>query len=263
MKKGMWRRQFLGMGIAAGGFLVGTGADGNLLSAEQEGPIPFPWKYRTLDVSTVRARAYNSYFKAGCMFGVFESVAGSVADQLGKPYSDFPFALSAYGGGGVASYGSLCGTCNGAAMAISLFHQGDLRNRLIHDVFTWYETSKLPVFVPLAPAKVAKEYAMEASRPDSVLCHISIMRWTKVSGSSSFSPERLERCARLVADVAGYAADVLNKTQGEYSPKMLISTVAAGCLECHAQGKQAPNEPEVVSRMACTTCHETAHHQRN
>ena len=262
MERRLWRREFLGLGVAAGGFLAGAGADGHFLDADQEGPLPFPWKYKPLDVEAVKARAYNSFFKAGCMFGVFEAVAGTVAEQLGKPYTDFPFALSAFGGGGVASYGSLCGTCNGAAMAIALFHQGELRNKLTHDVFTWYEGSKLPVFVPRAPAKVARGFVMESSRPDSVLCHVSITRWTKASGRASFSPERLERCARLVADVAGYAADALNKAQGAYSPTMLISTAAAGCLECHAQGKQAPNEPEVVSRMTCTTCHDTAHHQR-
>ena len=43
--------------------------------------------------------------------------------------------------------------------------------------------------------------------------------------------------------------------------KAQISETAAGCLSCHAQGKQAPNEPEAVSRMSCTTCHEEAHHQ--
>ena len=91
---------------------------------------------------------------------------------------------------------------------------------------------------------------------------VSITRWTKASGRASFSPERIERCARLVADVAGYAADALNKAQGEYSPKVLINTAAEGCLQCHAQGKQAPDEPEVVGRMTCTTCHNPPHQPR-
>ena len=69
------------------------------------------------------------------------------------------------------------------------------------------------------------------------------------------------RCGRVVADVAGYAAGLLNRARGASTPGRTISETAAGCLSCHAQGKQAPNEPEAVSRMSCTTCHEEAHHQ--
>lgn len=262
MKKGMLRREFLGLGCGAGGYFLGSGAAEGILPSGQESVPLFPWKYRKLDAGTVKARAYKGYFKSGCMFGVFESVAGTVAESLGKPYTDFPFALSAYGGGGVASWGSLCGTCNGAAMAISLFHQGEMREKLIHEVFSWYESAKLPAFAPEAPVKVRKDFVMPFSRPDSVLCHVSITRWAKASGLASFSPERTERCARLVADVAGYVAEALNKAQNPITPKMLMSEAASGCLACHAQGKQVPNEPEVVSRMACTPCHQEAHHQK-
>jgi hypothetical protein len=262
MKKGMMRREFLGLGCGTAGYFLGSSAGANSLASEQ-GTVPlFPWKYKELNVEAAKARAYKGYFNAGCMFGVFESVAGTVAESLGKPYTDFPFALSAYGGGGVASWGALCGTCNGAAMAISLFHQGEMRTKLIHEVFSWYESTKLPVFVPEAPVKVRRDFMILPSRPDSVLCHVSITRWAKVSGLASFSPERTERCARLVADVAGFVAEALNKVQDQTTPKMLMSEVASGCLGCHAQGKQAPNEPEVVSRMTCTTCHKDAHHQK-
>jgi hypothetical protein len=34
---------------------------------------------------------------------------------------------------------------------------------------------------------------------------------------------------------------------------------ANGCLKCHAKGKQAPNEPEVVGKMYCNTCHPDPH----
>jgi hypothetical protein len=114
------RREFLGLGCAAGGFFVGTSAGA---AASGQGASTYPWPYRELDVSRVQERAYRGYLRAGCMFAVFEVVAGSVADLLGKPYTDFPFMLSAYGGGGVASWGALCGTCNGAAMAIALFEK--------------------------------------------------------------------------------------------------------------------------------------------
>jgi hypothetical protein len=254
------RREFLGLGCAAGGFFVGTAAGA---TASGQAASTYPWPYRELDVSNVQERAYRDYLQGGCMFAVFEAVAGSVADLLGKPYTDFPFMLSAYGGGGVASWGTLCGTCNGAAMAIALFRQGQPRNALINDVFTWYEATSLPVYVPKSPAKVAPAFAMPASRADSVLCHVSISRWSDTSGFPSFSPERLERCGRLAADVAGHVAAALNEeARGHYAPQRTMSDVASGCLGCHAQGKQAPGEPEALSRMACTSCHKEAHNQK-
>jgi hypothetical protein len=262
MKDGILRREFLGLGCGAGGYYLGSSAGAGIHLPGQDSVPMFPWKYREVNVGAVKVRAYKDYVNGGCMFGVFESVAGSVAELLGKPYTDFPFALSAYGGGGVASWGSLCGTCNGAAMAVSLFYQGEMRTKLIHEIFSWYEGAKLPAFVPEAPARVAKDFVMPVSRADSVLCHVSITRWAKASKLASFSPERTERCARLVADVAGYVAEILNEAQKATAPRSLISETASGCLGCHAQGKQSPNEPEVVSRMACTTCHEDAHHRK-
>jgi len=259
MSHEVFRREFIGLGCTAGALWLGA----RVGSAEggQAPAASYPWPYRQLDVRKVQERAYRSYSKAGCMFGVFEAIAGSVADQLGRPYTEFPFELSAYGGGGVASWGTLCGTCNGAAMAIGLFHQGQNRTALINEVLAWYEAERLPAFTPDAPSKVPAGFAMPSSRADSVLCHVSISRWSGTSGYASFSPERLERCGRVVADVAGYAAGLLNKARGAYTPGRTISDTATGCLSCHAQGKQAPNEPEAVSRMSCTTCHEKAHHQ--
>ena len=90
MKKGMLRREFLGLGCGAGGYYLGSSAGTGILPSGQESVPLFPWKYRELNVRTVKPRAYQGYFNAGCMFGVFESVAGTVAESLGKPYMDFP-----------------------------------------------------------------------------------------------------------------------------------------------------------------------------
>jgi len=259
MKETFSRREVLGMGALAGAALLGTGvrALSGETKTEPAGKSGFPWDYKALDVKETQARAYTNYFEGGCMFGVFEAVAAQVAEKLGKPYTDFPFELSTYAGGGVALWGTLCGTCNGAAMAIAMFHQGKLRNELISEIYTWYEGTALPLFNPGEPEKVKNDFEMKSTKADSTLCHISITRWTNVSGFQSFSNERVERCARLVADMAGKTAELLNRAAlKEFVPKMQMGAVANGCLKCHAKGKQAPNEPEVVSRMSCTTCHE-------
>lgn len=259
MKESFSRREVLGLGAAAGAALFGVGM-------ATDKPMPksstFPWKYHQLDVKKIQERAYMNYFKGGCMFGVFEAIAAPVAEKLGKPYTDFPFQLSTYGGGGVALWGTLCGTCNGAAMAISMFHSGKLRAQLTSEVFAYYENTALPLFVPAKPQKVKPDFKMKSSKAESTLCHVSITRWCNASGFESFSPQRAERCARVVSDIAGITADLLNKAAlNKFKPSQPIGAVAAGCLECHAKGKQAPNEPEVVSKMSCTTCHPKAHNQ--
>ena len=151
MKKQYSRREVLGIGIgaAAGTALLGSGINA-MASEKPKTPEPpgFPWQYTPLDVEKVKERAYQSYLKGGCMYAVFEAVAGSVADGLGKPYTDFPFSLSSYGSGGVAVWGTLCGTCNGSAMAASMFTKGKVRNQLISELFTWYENTALPLFIP-------------------------------------------------------------------------------------------------------------------
>ncbi len=267
MKKTYSRRDILGIGAAAAGTaFLGTGVlAATALEKTKEEPkagASFPWAYKPLDVQKTRERAYESYYKGGCMFGVFESIAAQVAEKLGKPYRDFPFALSTYGGGGVAQWGTLCGTCNGAAMAISMFHTGKTRGQLISEVFAWYENHALPEFIPAKPKKVAPGFKIKASQAGSTLCHISITRWVNASGFGSHSPRRVERCSRLVASIAGFTADLLNRAAlKKFVPKQPVGAVAAGCLECHARGNQAPNEPEVVSKMTCTTCHPKAHNQ--
>ncbi len=64
----------------------------------------------------------------------------------------------------------------------------------------------------------------------------------------------------MVADVAGRTAELLNQAGlNRFNPVNQISPEAHDCLGCHARGQQAPNEPEVVSRMLCNTCHPKAH----
>ncbi|MBS3819530.1 C_GCAxxG_C_C family protein [bacterium] len=260
MKKIFSRREFLTLGAAAGGTLLGANIESLNPSSQNKTETPFPWEYRILDVEKTQNRAYKNYFQAGCMYGVFGSVAGQVAEDLGKPYTDFPFILSSYGGGGVAHWGSLCGTCNGAAMAVALFHQGNLRNQLTSEIFAWYEKTELPVYTPQEPVKVEKNFEMKASQSKSTLCHTSVSRWTQASGFSTFSPQRAERCARLVADIAGYTVKLLNQAaKDQFSPQTQMSAVSSVCRGCHGQGKEEAEGKKVISRMNCSVCHPNVH----
>ena len=78
------------------------------------------------------------------MYGSFRAIVGSVAEQLGSPYTDFPFALFKYGEGGVYGWATLLGTINGSAAAIQLLSPNPVP--LIDALFAWYESEPLPNF---------------------------------------------------------------------------------------------------------------------
>jgi hypothetical protein len=256
MKQTLSRRAVMAGGSALGAAWLGARA-GAGAGVDIQPPLlsRLPWPYLKLDADRTRQRAYASFFEGGCMYGVFEAVAAQVAEGLGDPFTQFPFKLSAYGGGGVAMWGTLCGTCNGAAMALALFRTGAAQSVLASELLAWYEQTPLPVFTPNEPKRVAPGFEMPASRAGSNLCHVSITRWVRKTGFASFSPERLERCARVAADVAGRVAELLNRPAVADAGRQ-IGDQAGSCLGCHAMGRQAPGEPEVVSQMECTTCHE-------
>jgi hypothetical protein len=140
-------------------------------------------------------------------------------------------------------------------MALSFFRTGKARADLVSELFAWYENTPLPTHGPAAPVNVARGFEMPSSQAGSTLCHVSITRWVRTAGFESFSPQRLERCARVAADVAGRVAELLNRA-ADATAGRLVSEHAEECLGCHAKGNQAPGEPEVESRMECSTCHE-------
>ena len=249
-------------GVAAGAAIVGGSVTGSLITptvkAETMGT---PWPLKKFKVKKVQERAYQSFFtKGGCMVGVLDGLAGLAADKLGAPYTDFPFDIAQFGAGGVSLWGTICGTLNGAAMAISLFvpkSQGGWA--IINELMAWYENTKLPIYEPKNPVKVAAGFNMPKTEAENPLCHASVSEWTHKSGFGAFSPERSERCGRLVADVAGKVAEYLNDfRKGKFVAKDQISKEAAYCMACHEQpgGDTLPDEPQILSKMECTTCHE-------
>lgn len=208
MENKVSRRQW----IALLGGVAGAGAVGTLV-AHAEAPAvskpvsslqQTPWPYKPLDPEKVGHRAFESFQKGRCMYGSFEAIVGSVAEQLGSPYTDFPFALFKYGEGGVYGWATLCGSLNGSAAAIQLLSPNPVP--LIDALFAWYESEPLPNFS--ARGMKFKEVRSAAGTP---LCHASIAHWTKASGKTSYSPERAERCATLTASAAFRTITLLNE----------------------------------------------------
>lgn len=247
------RRGLLGamagvLGLAAMGSAGRAEGQGGGAATAPDAMARLPWPYRPLDADAVGNAAFAANGQGGCMYAVFEPIVGAVARQLGAPYSAFPFAMFAYGGGGLAGWGSLCGALNGAAAALALLSARP--QPLISELCAWYEREALPDFRPGAARLPAV-----TSVAGSVLCHVSLTRWANASGNKMTSPERAERCGALAASVARRTVLLLN-AQGAGNPAAAAPDQATtACLGCHGtRGAKC----DASGRMRCAPCHSPA-----
>jgi hypothetical protein len=207
-----------------------------------------PWPYRALDPDAVGNDAFAVYQRGACMLGAFEPIVRGVADKLGAPYTSFPFAMFAYGAGGVAGWGTLCGCLNGAAAAFSLLSAQPAP--LTAALFTWYEQEAIPDFAPRGAS-----FPAAPAVAGSVLCHASVTRWCTASGKKFSSPERFERCGALAASVARNAVMLLNAQAAGSLAVPPPARETAECLRCHGGRGDVGN---ASGRMACAPCHTPA-----
>jgi hypothetical protein len=261
MNKEMSRREMLKVGSIAGASVVGGGLTGVAFAQAPTGGMESMWPWpldKKLKLKKVANLAYENYYVRGCMYGTFTGVVQKVADGLGAPYSNFPMEMMHYGAGGGELWGSLCGTLNGALAALAIFVSDTaLRREMANQLMNWYESAKLPTWNPKKPiGDVPKK--LPTSQAESPLCHVSISRWVAKSGLDPFSAERKDRCGRVAASVAHFTATLLNEAviKGNLKNRDLISDEADSCLTCHGSGSAGLNEPDALSRMNCTPCHD-------
>jgi len=261
LEKGISRKNFLkttglGLGIAAGGLMFGTGIAGAQSQAGVVSESPFP--YAELDPREAMLQAHAAYFRAGCSYAVFYAIVSQLRAKVGGPYNQIPLRMLGYGRGGAASWGTLCGTLNGAGAAINLVAPDPDVNAILGELIGWYTITAFPSAQASAIA-VAKGYTYDAkpyittdlpmSISNSPLCHASVAAWIKASGFDEPSAERKERCARLCADVASKAVEMLNAWKaGKFVATFKVSDETAGCLSCHKDQQEG--------KMSCTSCHE-------
>lgn len=236
------------------GGVAGAGAAATLVAhADQLGGAKdpaealqkIPWPYKQLDPVRAAQRGFEGFYKGECMFGAFDAIVGSVAEQLGPPYKDFPFMMFKYGGGGIKGWATVCGALNGAAAAIQLLSPEP--DPVIDALFTWYEHEALPDVLP----KGAK-FPEVRSAAGSPLCHASIAGWTKVSGKHAYSPERAERCGALVASVVKQTVLMLNQQAAGKSIVFVLPKETQSCMSCHEKGGALEN---IRTKMDCGGCH--------
>ena len=253
--KHITRRQILGpIGIAAGSCALSSCLSNRVASTtDKSNKADAPWPYKGLDPEVTAQRAYHDCKKGHCMYGVFASVVSQLAEKYGEPYSSFPTGMMRYGAGGAGGSGSLCGAVNGSAALIGLFAEKEEElNLLVEEVFLWYEQTELPVYTPEKPIL---DIPVKRSVSTSILCHVSLARWSRTSGHKTFTKQQKERCRRVTADTARKTVEILNAHfAGGFSRIHQLDQEVKTCKSCHTKGSEKSN---TRGKMRCGTCHFT------
>jgi hypothetical protein len=205
-----------------------------------------PLPYVKLEPVQVGDLAYRNTYRGGCMYGVFGAIVEALAEEIGEPFASYPTTVTRYGAGGVAGWGTLCGTANGAAVAIYLVSKDPAP--AIGELFAFYEQEALPNYVP-----PEARFQVPGSIAGSTLCHVSISRWCDAAGFDASSPELGDRCAQLAASVAKYTVEVLNaQLDGSFTAARQPAAAVLPCLGCHDRGSVVES---TFGKMDCGTCH--------
>lgn len=209
------------------------------------------WKYIQLDPTLTAELAYDSYSEGSCMYATVKSIIAQLTEKGNEAFSSFPIHMFKYGHGGIGGYGSVCGALNGAAAVTGLLiPDKTVQDRMISDLFQWYEKEAFPGFTPDVPHY---DFSPPKSIPNSILCHASNTNWCKDSGFTISSKERKERCRRLTADVSQKLAIALNDIHSnEYLTNNHHDEASNACLACHGNEGKIKNSSV---KMTCNSCH--------
>lgn len=263
--KKLLRRDFLAnTGLLVTGIGVGAaGMHSALLAADDQGETTpkWPWPYAKLDVEKVRKRGHHYYYEGGCMYGASGGLLSVLTEEVGYPYTTFPHDMMRYGGGGIAGWGTVCGSLNGACAIITLV-AGQAYGKITNELMAWYGTTPFPSDIANRYAS-NREYLVEQYKSDAVLpttisqsplCHVSVNTWCRASGFASGSPQRAERCARLTGDVAARAAELLN---AHFAGTLVTGEFEKSeCSSCHFMGENFESGQFIIGKgNNCTDCH--------
>jgi len=262
-KRTMSRRNFLTTGaVAAGTMAVSGGIFGafnfNTAKANEEvnAPVKWPLPFATLDVEKAKEIGYWGYMKNQCCFGAFDAVMSQLREKVGYPYTAIPSEIMLWGGTGGAGYATLCGALIGAATAINVVvgPNKDDMNKMVEELFNWYNTFHFPEYMPPAGKAGKVEGKLPTSACGSPLCHVSVSNWCSVSKYRAEGKERSERCGRLTADVSGKAAQMINAYYSKTFAAVHKPAESVGeCMTCHGKGGTLEN---TRGKMDCIQCHD-------
>lgn len=256
-EKGLSRRDFL---VSAGSFAASALASGGVLGAiapAMAAAPALPWPYVTLDATAIGQAAYNNYKVGGCMYGTGKALTDALAAASATTWGTFNPDLFKFGGGGIASWGTVCGSLNGAAVVIQMV-AGTSATNIINELFGWYANFNFPStawdslsLYPNQPQNICK----------ATLCHQSSGLWATTYGFRISSAERKDRCSKVAADVAYQTVNYLNAWKaGSFTPTLAApdyqsDTNFERCFTCHIGTTSQYDNAQ--GKMNCLTggCH--------
>jgi hypothetical protein len=223
-----------------------------------------------LDPVPVKEAAYHGYYAGGCCHGAYSALVGHLASTAGAPFNLLPLDFGKFGGGGIASYGSICGAVLAGHLVVNMIvANATARAAMMTDLMRWYEGNAFPGYVPSAvdtlETGLTKDFSAGnlvnlQAQPRSHLCHPSVSGWCTANGVSAGGADKKARCARLTADVAGKVAAMLNTyLEARAYTAAALDATSGTCVGCHtasSTGNGVNNlPPSSASGQACTPCH--------
>lgn len=246
------RRNFLkNLGFLAAGAAVSTGVISVINPGIAQAAAPtLPWPYVKLDTKVLRRRAYDNYFNGGCMYASAKALLDTLYEAAGTPWDTLPIDMFKYGKGGAFNWGTLCGALNGSLYVMTLA-AGTAVDPLGHELMGWYTTNPFPSNLMDSYAKFTN---VKQTIADSPLCHQSVSKWCKETHFTVSSDQKKDRCAKVAADTAAKAAEILNAWKagtfkGVYQPKEEFVT----CLSCHNGTTSQRDDEQGLAN--CIKCH--------
>ena len=264
-KQMLSRRNFLVGAGAAIGLAVVPAVLNKPEVAEAAAAKDFPWSYTTLDADKVARRAYEVYYASGCMeatwWPIVEALAASDLTDAATTWGTIPMNLMKFGGGGVAGWGTLCGTLNGScAIAAAVGAPGKISD----EAMQYYANTPLPtkgtdVSIRKGDWKPAGDKVpadgplvnVPTSTAHSQLCHASLSQWTMTTGSADGTREQKDRCGKACYDMVFKTVTMLNAWHADpiALPAGTLDPIVAQCAPCHTT-------PIAKGKMACDSCHD-------
>jgi hypothetical protein len=247
---------------ALGGAVIASAMPGFVAKAEALGGSTekWPWPYVKLDPDQTAELCYKEWYRVFCGGAVISSIFSQLREKVGEPYKSFPIDSFIVLEGGMAGWGTLCGSNAGANIVTNVIigpriagPQCEHGHTMGSDMMEWYSNTSLPSFVPKEPKQKTPIIKTVANSP---LCHVSVGKWMKASGFALGSPERKDRCARLAASVAHKLVVDLNAWKdGKFEPasswapgKDFGITGQQNCSECHPTS--IPTPPKAAAAAA-------------
>ncbi len=256
-RRGFLKTTGLGLGVAVGALVLGpsavSAAESGASTPVAEGPFP----YKDLDPREGMLRGHAGYWKSGCAYGAFYGITSMLREAVGGPYAQVPYRMLAWGRGGGANWGTLCGALTGACAAINLVAADADVNKLVGELMGWYSTHPFP-------SDEATKLAVTGSFKQTAKDYPKIELIKTVSKSpSATSPTRLgspppDQAPRRPPEGAlrpphrrrrGQDRGHAQRLQGRHFRARLQSRRGTEiCLACH--------EPDQEGKMSCVECHE-------